>query len=570
MIQKQFIKPLKKTLVSSWLLAIGLFSVNAHGAKQPNIVVILSDDAGYSDLGCFGGEIDTPNLDRLASKGVRLTNFYTNGRCSPTRASLMTGLEGARVGFGGGSLGDWSREMPFPAHRGRLPYETPVLPELLKDAGYRTMMSGKWHLGGSTMKFSKNSQEQWKKSHVGWDLTDEEMEADFLALPSQRGFDDYFGIYGAQDNFFITPDEKYHPYMEGNERADLWFDREYTMHCYTKKPNKHYGKHHGKTGKAFFDTDGVTDRAIEMIEDATGPDKPPFFLYVAYRAPHLPLQAPEELVQKYLPRYQHLRAVEKQRVDNLVSMGMYPKKAGSKDTWIPPEEDDFRLQLAIHSAMMDNLDVNVGRILGALEDTGVLDDTLVIYFSDNGAASHIQGFMNTPYHGTKALLWEGGTKAHFIASWPGKIPNDSIDNSQVWVGDLMPTLLGVAQADYPQEFRGASTLPLDGRDVLAALKGGSIDPHEALFFNDKGQQSVIYKGRWKLLMEPGWYLQTSAKPGIAYELYDLESDPGETKNVAKQHPEIVQQLAQMCDQWKDASGIVDYAEIVRVRPRDPF
>lgn len=175
----------------------------AQAEERPNIVIIMTDDSGYTDLGCYGGEIETPNLDRLAEHGMRLSNFYTNGRCSPTRASLLTGMECGKVGFGGGALGDWMREMPEPARRGRLSDEVPTIAELLRADGYRTMMSGKWHLGGSLMKFNKGAQKVWKDLHPGWELTDEEIEADFNALPSQRGFDDYFGIYSAQDSFFF-------------------------------------------------------------------------------------------------------------------------------------------------------------------------------------------------------------------------------------------------------------------------------------------------------------------------------------------------------------------------------
>ncbi|MEN8662178.1 MAG: sulfatase-like hydrolase/transferase [Lentimonas sp.] len=540
-------------------------------SDKPNIVIIMTDDSGYSDIGCFGGEIETPNIDLLAKYGMRMSNFYTNGRCSPTRASFVTGLEGSHVGFGGGSLGDWSREFPFLAHRGRLPYDTPIISELLKEAGYRTMMSGKWHLGGSQMKFSNGQQKEWQRSHEGWELTEEEMEADYLALPTQRGFDEFFGIYGAQSNFFFTEGEG-HSIMENNGLAKLKYDRTYTMHCFTKRKDglgKIYSRNHGKTAKAFYDSDGITDRAIEMIEDASGKEKDPFFLYLTYRAPHRPLQAPEELVQKYLPAYDDLRAIEKARIDGLIKEGLFPAGGNSKPSWFP-EDENYRLQLAVHAAMVDSVDQNVGRLIEALKANGELDNTFILFFSDNGSASHLQDIMNTPYRGNKALVWEGGIKAHAIAVWPGKIEPGSIGRDQVWVGDFVPTFLELAGAEYPKSFRGKETRDLDGRDVLPLLTGGSIEPHEMLFFNDKGQQAVIYKGRWKLMSEPGWYLQTRDKPGIAYELYDLQSDPAETNNIAKSKPEMVQQLAKASEEWRIASGIHDYGELVKVRPRDPY
>ncbi|TWU59214.1 Arylsulfatase [Rubripirellula tenax] len=558
------------TMKSVVLCMIVLVTSLACAAERPNIVIIMSDDSGYTDLGCYGGEIDTPNLDALAAQGMRLSNFYSNGRCSPTRASLMSGLECAKVGFGGGSLGDWPREMPYPAHRGRLPYEIPLLPELLKVAGYHTMMSGKWHLGGSLMKDSSVRQDEWKKTHEGWELTDAEIQSDFNALPSQRGFDEYFGLYGAQDDFFALPGQP-HRIMDGNKPAKLDYSQSYAMHCYVDKPGGRSSKNHGKTGKAFYDTDGVTDRAIEMIEGASGTDKPPFLMYVAYRAPHKPLQAPEELVQKYLPRFQELTKVASNRAAGLKANGLFPQSAEAHRRWIPNVTDKaFRLQLAIHAAMMEKVDENVGRVIDALKASGEFDSSLIIYLSDNGCASHVDGFMNTPYVGSKALVWEGGTKTHFMAVWPDHIKPGSISNNQSWVGDVAPTCLEVAGVEYPDSFRGQQLRGLDGRSMLKTLMGETMAPMEALFFNDKGQQSVIYQGRWKLLIEPGWYLQTVKATGIAYELYDLEKDPAETKNLADSDLAMVQRLAKMCETWKQDSGIVDYAEIIKVRPKDPF
>ncbi len=554
-------------------LTAGLAAMMVGGAsakdQRPNIVVIMTDDSGFSDIGCFGGEIDTPNLDKLATQGIRLNNFYNNGRCSPTRASLLTGLDCGKVGFGGGVVGDWSREMPYQAHRGRLPYDTPLISELMKEAGYKTLMSGKWHMGGSLMKFSKGAQKTWQQYHPGWKLTEEEMEQDFLALPKQRGFDEYFGLYGAQDSMFWVPGQK-HPIMEGNDFADLNYDREYTMHCWSPRKDMNYNVNHGKVGKAFYDTDGVTDRAIEMIQDASGPEADPFFLYVAYRAPHKPLQAPEELVQKYLKKYENIRDVETARVTKLKAQGIIPHDLEYKPVWIKPPEEDFRLQMALHGAMMEVVDQNVGRLMDTLRATGELDNTLVMFLSDNGSAAHLNGIFNTPYQGVKALLWEGGTRTHFIASWPGKIEPGSFSREQAWVGDIVPTCLKLAGTEYPKEFRGKVTEELPGRDLMPVLMGEKRAPAKAIFFNDKGQQSVIYQGRWKLLIEAGWYLETREKEGIAYELYDIKNDPTEMKNLANENPELVQKLAKMCEEWIIENEITDYAELIKLRPNDPY
>lgn len=539
-------------------------------AERPNIIIMLTDDSGYSDLGCYGGEIDTPNIDRLARNGLRFRNFYNNGRCSPTRASLMTGRDSAYAGFGAGTLGGWNREMKQPAYRARLSYDLPTIGEVMKAAGYHTMMTGKWHLGGSLMKNEPNRQAWWKKTHPGWELTKEEIEADFNALPSQRGFDDFFGLIEGETHQFFTADDK-HEYLEGNEYATLKMDREYNMHCFYKHKDRYpYTPNHGKTAKAFYGTDGMTDRAIEMIRDASAGDQP-FFMYMAYRAPHLPLQAPQELVDKYLSRYADLPKVEMDRVAGLVREGLWAEGTPFRKYFVParkmpPEKmKEYQLRAALHAAMVEKVDENVGKVFQTLETLGELDNTLIIYLSDNGAASHLGDLMNVPYYGCKALMWEGGTKTHCIAHWPKVITPGTITESMGWVGDFLPTCLELAGGTYPSEFRGTKTAPLDGRSLLPVLKGEAMEPPEYLFSNDKGQQGVIYKGRWKLLIEPGWYVQTSRKPGIEYELYDLAIDPAEKTNLASQKPELVQQLAKACDEWQARCGIKDYGEMLKIR-----
>jgi arylsulfatase A-like enzyme len=540
-------------------------------ADRPNIIIMMTDDSGYSDLGCYGGEIDTPNLDQMADGGLRFRNFYNNGRCSPTRASLMTGRDSAHAGFGAGTLGGWNREMKLPAYRARMPYDLPTIAELMKDAGYQTMMTGKWHLGGSQMKGSKGWQDWWKKQHPGWELTDAEIEADFNALPPQRGFDQFFGLIEGETHLFFTDKDK-HEYFEGNEHAQLKIDREYNMHCYYESEDRYpYTPNHGITAKAFYGTDGMTDRSIEMIEAAL--EKPePFFLYMAYRAPHLPIQAPQELVDKYLARYDDLAKVQADRVDGLVREGLWEKGTpyfkyfGPHRKMPEAKEQDYKLRAAIHAAMMEKVDENVGKVLQSLEKSGELDNTLILYLSDNGAASHLGDLMNVPYRGSKAQLWEGGTKTHMIAHWPKVIQAGTMTDSIGWVGDFLPTCLEIAGGNYPTEFRGSQTAPLDGRSLLPVLEGQKMAAPEYIFSNDKGQQAVIFNGRWKLLIEPGWYVQTLKQPGLAYELYDLQNDPAEKTDISQQNPEMVEQLEKACADWQERNGIVDYADILKIRP----
>ncbi|WP_111977505.1 sulfatase-like hydrolase/transferase [Algibacillus agarilyticus] len=570
---------MKKCISILSILLFTLIAFTSQSAdKRPNIIVILSDDSGYTDLGSFGGEIDTPNLDQLANEGMRFSDFYTNARCSPTRATLLTGVDAAHVGFGGGVVGDWVRELPFKAHRGRLPYEQPLISEMLGSNGYQTLMVGKWHLGGSYIKEQPELlSPYWKKTHPpSMKLTQEEMELDYLALPPQRGFQKSFVFHGAQGNLFYLPEDQ-HEYYEDNQKATLKYDYNYKMHCYTNNAynKKRYGGCHGKSGKVFHATDSMTDRAVDMINTAAA-DPKPFFMYVAYRAPHKPLQAPEDLVQKYLKRYADLQKIADDRHSGLIKAGLFSKDvniANNNYLWTKQDQakiEKFRLQSAIHAAMMEKVDENVGKLIAGLKKTGEYENTLILYFSDNGAASHIGDLMNSPYKGVKALLWEGGARAHAIANWPGVIKPGTITNDLVWVGDIVPTLLDITNTRFPEKFHGATPRKPDGRNVLATLKGEKTTAPEAIYFNDKGQQSVIYQGRWKLLIEAGWYLQTLKKPGIAYELYDLNKDPGETNNLAKQKPELVQKLTAMIDKWTKENQIVNYAEIIKIKPKDPF
>ncbi|WDE97691.1 sulfatase-like hydrolase/transferase [Lentisphaera profundi] len=552
----------------TWLLAALLLNSTVYSASKPNIIIIMSDDSGYTDLGCYGGEIDTPNLDKMASNGLRFKNFYNNGRCSPTRASLMTGRDSAHAGFAAGTLGGWNREMKQPSYRARMPYTLPTIAELMKQSGYTTMMTGKWHLGGSLLKLNPGSQAWWKQTHPGWELTEEEIEADFNALPAQRGFDKFFGLIEGETHLFMTPEDK-HEYLEGNQHTKLKYEQTYKMHCYYDDEQRYpYTANHGKTSKAFYATDGMTDRAIEMIEEALEDKSKPFFMYMAYRAPHLPIQAPQELVDKYLSRYDDLAKVEIDRVKGLAKQGLWDSNNKYRKHFSACRKapEKYHLRAAIHAAMIEKIDQNVGKIIASLKKTGAFDNTLILYFSDNGAASHLGQLMNTPYFGCKALLYEGGTKTHCIAQWPKVIKKGSITESTGWVGDLLPTFLDIAGATYPKEFRGVATSPLDGRSILPILEGKTMSPPEYLFANDKGQQSVIFKGRWKLLIEPGWYVLTNKKPGISYELYDLQEDPAERINLANKQPEIVDQLRKVCAQWQQDNGILDYGELLKTRP----
>ena len=349
----------------------------------------------------------------------------------------------------------------------------------------------------------------------------------------------------------------------------------YTMNCLWEKGKEQskrypYTTNHGKTAPAYYSTDGITDRAIRMIEETNDAGDQPYFLYMAHRAPHLPLQAPQDLVDKYMSRYENFSKVEADRAAGVVREKLFPKDAAFRSEFGPNKKipakrkKELQLKYALHAAMMEKIDENVGKLVAALKETGEFENTLIFYFSDNGAASHVGDMMNSPYVGSKARMWEGGTKTHCIASWPKVIQPDTITDSIGWVGDILPTCLELAGTTYPETFRGAKTSPPEGRSIVPVLKGQEIAPPEFLFSNDKGQQGVIFKGRWKLLIAPGWYHQTSKVPGIEYELYDLEKDLAEKTNLSLQNPEMVQQLTAACEKWQSKCNIIDYGEYLEI------
>ena len=565
---------MKKTI----LIFTALMCTVAAVAARPNIIVIMTDDSGYADLGCYGGEIDTPHLDSLAQQGMRFKNFYNEGRCSPTRATLMTGHDAADVGFGAGTLGGHPT-INNPGYFGILPYTVPTVAELMRDAGYETLMVGKWHLGGTyDIKTNNQAQQHWKNHrHPDRELTEEAMDDEYNALPSERGFNQYFGLVSGESHLFYTEDDGWqHRIMEGNKPAGkLPITGTYTMNCLWEEGKEQskaypYTSNHGKTAPAYYATDGITDRAIRMIQETNEAGNQPYFLYVAHRAPHLPLQAPQELVDKYMSRYDDFSKVEADRAAGVVREQLFPEDAAFRFEFGPGREipaerkQELQLKYALHAAMMEKIDENVGKLVAALKETGEFDNTLIFYFSDNGAASHVGDMMNSPYVGSKARLWEGGTKTHCIASWPNEIAPGTITDSVGWVGDILPTCLELAGTTYPETFRGVKTSSPEGRSIVPVLKGQEIAPPEYLFSNDKGQQGVIFKGRWKLLIAPGWYHQTSKVPGTEYELYDLEKDPAEKTNLAQQNPELVEQLKKACEQWQSKCNIIDYGEYLKI------
>lgn len=422
---------------------------------KPNIIVIIADDLGFSDLGCYGGEIETPNLDRLAMNGVRSNSFYNTSRCCPTRASFLTGLYPHQAG-----LGRMTMDAGLPGYRGSLQENTVTIAEVLKDAGYQTGMTGKWHVS-ETVDLGGKKQLAWL-GHL-------ESNGDFsdiASYPTSRGFDKYYGnIWGVVDYF--------DPFSLVNGTEEV-----------------------KNVSKDYYHTNAIGDTAVAYVEQFSK-KKDPFFLYVAHCAPHWPLQAPEDTIQRYVKVYEKgWKSIRKERYGRLISKGIVPAETSEMPEFMYPEKDwdtnpdkewDVRA-MAVHAAMVDLLDQSVGKLLDKLEETGEMDNTLILFLSDNGASSerpskYGPGFdragitrdgrivnfpvakdslsgsqttlsgigpqwahtANTPFKYYKAKVYEGGINTPFIAYWPnGGLKNGTVISSPAHVSDVMATCVDVA------------------------------------------------------------------------------------------------------------------------------
>ncbi len=493
-----------------------------HG--EPNIVLILVDDMGHSDIGCYGGEIDTPCIDQLAEDGLRFGQFYNTARCCPTRASLLTGLHPHQTGIGG---------MTNPPNRMRDPENTPygymgflnrdcvTIAELLKEAGYHTYMSGKWHLG-------YHKQERW---------------------PRQRGFERYYGILSGATSYFRPRPPR-----------GLTLDN----------------THVEPEGDDYYTTDAFTDYAIRFISEQK--DDRPFFLYLAHNAPHWPLHAKEEDIRKFTGRYMcGWDELRKQRLKRMVEMGLIkeewglsPRDPGARawDELTDEQKIQLDYRMAVYAAQIHCVDYNAGRLIETLKRIGKFDNTLILFLSDNGgcaepytdlgggefedinnpekmgAISYGQGWANasnTPFRLFKVWVHEGGISTPLIAHWPAVIKSQrgKITHDAAYLLDIMPTILEITGAAYPDEYNGHKIHPLEGRSLAPAFRGEELEPYEWMFWEHVGNGAVRH-GKWKAVED---------RRVKSWELYNLESDRCEVNNLAEEHPEIVKQLSDRWYQW---------------------
>ena len=520
--------------------------------QRPNIIVILADDLGYSDPGCYGGEIHTPNLDMLASQGLRFNSFYNTSRSCPTRASLLTGLYPHQAG-----IGRMTFDAGLPGYRGTLLHNAVTIPEVLGSAGYRTGMVGKWHVAETPL---REDQREWLAHQVCYPEF-----ADKANYPTYRGFDDFYGIiYGVVDYF--------DPFslVEGEEPVR-------------------------EVPEGYYITDAFSDKAVEYVDGyAKGGD--PFFLYLAYTAPHWPLQALPEDIAKYEDTYNvGWEAIRNARYERMKELGIFPEQEEYlsprqfNDSWEdnPAAEWDARA-MAVHAAMVDRMDRGIGRLIEALRRNGQLDNTLILFLSDNGCSNeecqwyapgqNDRGDMtrdgrpvvypknkevlpgpqttyaglgarwanvaNTPFRFWKARAYEGGICTPMIAHWPAgikKANRGAMISERGHVMDIMASCTDLAGAIYPEEYGGNVIIPMEGRSLVPVFRNGEREGHDHLGFEHFNHMAFISRDGWKIV-----------RPGLnaGWELYDLNTDRTEMYDKAASHPGKLMEMVAEYEQWE--------------------
>ncbi len=525
------------------LVTLALSLSNGYSAERPNIVVLFADDMGFSDIGCFGSEIETPNLDRLAENGLRYTHFYNTGRCCPSRASILTGLypHQADIGHMAGDLG-------VKGYRDRLSFNAVTLAEVLGDAGYHTIMSGKWHLG-------------WRDE----------------GSPTARGFQKFYGTRGYIDSYYTTV-----------ARTEMYLGDKMVI------PVTEHPVNHLKPDEEWYTTDVFTDYALHFIDEVREQDDKPFFLYLAYNAPHFPLHGKPEDTAKYRGKYKEgWNRFRQDRYRKLVELGIIKDHWGLSDldvkAWdalTDEQRDDMDFKMALFAGIIDRLDQNIGRVVAHLGKIGELDNTLIVFLSDNGGtketglfgikgetntvknyeewakvggwtSSYGQGWANlsnTPFRRYKRENHEGGTSAPFIAHWPAGIKAKGELRHQVaHLIDLMPTFVDVSGASYPEEFRGKKIQPMEGMSLKDSF-GSEETRSRTLYWEHEGNRA-IREGDWKLV-------GTREGP---WELYDMSKDRTELDNLAESQPDKFSALAAKWDAWADNVRVLTPAEFEAAR-----
>lgn len=498
--------------------------------KAPNIVTILVDDMGFSDLGCYGSEIHTPNIDSLAKHGVRFNQFYNTARCCPSRASLLTGLSPHQAGVGH-MVDDNNR---VDAYSGTLNKKCVTIPEVLKSAGYSTYMSGKWHV-------SKNTSTSGDKS----------------AWPMQRGFDKFYGILKGSTSYW-NPETL----MNGNDPIS---SSEYL----TKYPSEN-------VPDTYYLTDAISDASVTYIEEHQKQDNP-YFLYVAYTAPHWPMEAPQENIDHYdgvydagwdeIRQARYEKQLELGIIDESTKLTSRPSNVKSWDSYTGDKELQA-LTMSKYAACIERMDQGVGKILDAIDKSGEADNTIVMFLSDNGGCAELGTYAtdvnpnnyrypaigeawanvaNTPFVKYKHYMSEGGIAAPFIVRWPSKITGErrgSIEKTPGSIVDIMATCVDVSDATYPDVAHGNVIPHMEGKSLANVLTGGTLD--DRYICAEHEGNAMVRNNKWKLIRQGEGQFDVY---NTAWKLYDMENDRSETNNLASQYPDIVDELASAWNQW---------------------
>jgi len=481
----------------------------AFAATKPNIIVIMADDMGFSDIGCYGGEIQTPNLDQMAKEGLRFTQFYNNAKCTTTRASLLSGM--------------------YPRGKGNaIPLEIPSIGEAMRTAGYQTALSGKWHLG------SRSPQR-----------------------PIDRGFDEFYGLMDGCCNFFnpAQPD----PESKGG-RIRVFGHNATLIHDFPQDfySTDAFASHTSETIKRFV----AMDKPFFIHLAFTCPHYP----LHAFPEDIAKYRGKYKIGWEELRRSRHARQIELGLLDPKWKLS--PTDTNAYD-WSNANQDWEDLRMATYAAMVDRMDRNIGKVFTTLKELGIDDNTLVMFLSDNGGCSEEPGgrddsqepglvstytavgpawgwAQNAPFRRYKSWVNEGGISTPLIVRWPGKIQSEGLTNELGHIIDVLPTCLEIAEADYVREFQGKPTLPLEGRSLLPVFEGGARVGHEAIYWEWSGN-CAVRQGPWKLVWD-------TLNDDQAWELFEMSADRTELQNLAGKYPERVQAMRARYAAWAKSTG----------------
>ena len=526
---------------------------------RPNIILILADDMGYSDLGCYGSEIRTPNLDRFAASGLRFSQMYNSARCCPSRASLLTGLNPHQTG-----VGHMMDALGPDSYQGYLNQNCATVADTLRAGGYATYMSGKWHVGG---RYNLLDDNRWEELKGGIEYP----------IPTQRGFDRFYGIVAGSANYFFP-----RLLMEDDRFIEL-----------------------DPTG--YYFTDAITDNAVKMLDEnaaansaasANGGDEKPFFLHVTYTAPHWPLHAHEEDIARYEGKYRDgWDTLRTNRHEELKASGILSDKweisprNASAGAWQDESNKDWEdLKMATYAAMIDRMDQGIGRILDKVREMGAEENTLVMFLSDNGGCAeflaedtqrpepsqyaspnpngapikmgNIVGqrpgpgdtFMsydlpwanasNSPFRLFKRWTHEGGISTPFIVNWPERIKEPGIVHEPTHISDIAATCIEAAGAQYPTELNGNAITQIEGVSFLDAINTGAWKRNLPIYWEHEGSRAVRIDN-WKLVAEIGG----------EWELYDMDEDRTELSNLVEANAPKADEMIALYDVWAERCGV---------------